>query len=137
MNPVLKSYFLSVSNPSWEDGRAGTVLVCYARYIASDGTVTTEQFKDKACYRSSYEKTRDMYQEIRCFFLKMDSSTRRVLSRYQGYKLIAKYISFAYREAAKGNQYLDSSFIEFDARREPDDRLGFLATIIGGNENHE
>jgi hypothetical protein len=137
MNSVLKSYITSCINPSWEDGRSGAVLVCYVKYTSVSGEVITEQFKDKACYRSSYEKTRDMYCAIRDFLIKVDSSTKGVLSKYQGYKFIIKYVAFAYREAAKGNQYLETSYIDYDARLDPDDRLGSFITLTGNGASHE
>jgi ABC-type phosphate transport system substrate-binding protein len=137
MNSVLKTYLQSVTNPSWEDGECGTVLVCYARYISPSGEVTTEQFKDKTYFKSAYEKHRDMFLEVRCFLAKMDIRSKGVVSKYQNYKIIASYIAFAYREAAKGQQYLSDSYVEYDARLDPDDRLGFFATVIGGRRNHE
>jgi hypothetical protein len=137
MNSVLKSHFLSTIDPSWEDGEFGAVVACYVRYISSDGTITEQQFKEKAWYRPVYEKYRLLYQAMRDFFVQIDASTNRDLSHYQNYKVMSKYLTFAYREAAKGNQYLDHCYLEFDKRRAPDDRLGCCITIIGDGAGHE
>ncbi len=138
MNSVLKTHLLSLIDPTWESGRSGTVVVCYAKYVSREGVVRTQQFKEKAWYRSSYEKSRRLYQAMRCFFIEMDTSAKGDMSRYQGYKLAMKYIAHSYRLAAVQNaQYVSECYLEYDARRAPNDRLGCFLTIIGGDSTHE
>lgn len=138
MNSVLKSYFTAAVNPSWEDGRSGTVLVYYVDYISRDGEKSSEWFKRKNYSSSSFEKIRDAYGDIRLFLEEKDSLVAGVLRRHKGYKIIIDHLSLVYRLAAEHDkQYVDTMRIEYDARRKPDDRLASCKLTMSLGDSHE
>jgi hypothetical protein len=135
MNSVLKSLFSQLTSPSWENGSAGTVLVCYVRVLKRDHPDINFASKCKVYYLNPVQKAGIVYSEMRAFLLDGHLSAAQFRAEC-GHNILAQHIALQYRLAAELDmQYVDANYVELDMTRDPGDRLAWYRTITSTTTN--